>query len=185
MSKVTLQNVRIAFPELFTAKVQGDGEGKPKFSAAFLFPPDHPCIPKIEAAMAEVAKEKWAAKADQVVKSLKAADKMALHDGDNKADYAGYEGNMFINASNAARPTVIGRDKSPLAEKDGVIYSGCYVNAIVEIWAQDHAKFGKRINASLSGVQFYKDGDAFSGGRAAGADEFEDLGDAAGADDDI
>lgn len=184
MSKVTLANVRIAFPELFTAKASNDG-GKPKFSAAFLFAPDHPCVAKIKAAMAEVAKEKWGAKADQVMKALTAADKMALHDGDNKADYAGYEGNLFVNASNATRPTVLNRDKSPLAEKDGVIYSGCYVNAIIECWAQDHKDFGKRVNATLSGVQFFKDGDAFSGGRAAGEDEFEDLDDAAGADDDI
>jgi len=184
MSKVTLANVRIAFPELFTAKAPDSGEGKPKFGAAFLFPPDHPANKLIDKAVKEVAKEKWGAKADATLAALMKADKICIHDGDNKADYAGYEGNMFVNASNTARPTVINRDKSPLSEKDGVIYSGCYVNAIVEVWCQDN-KFGKRVNATLSGVQFYKDGDAFSGGRAASADEFEDLGEGSGADDDI
>jgi hypothetical protein len=175
MSKVSIAGVRIAFPQLFTAVAGGDGEGKPKFSAALLLAKDDLAVKKINAAIKEVADAKWGAKAEATLKSLKAADKICLHDGDNKADYAGYEGNLFINASNSARPTVLHRDKSPLSEADGVIYSGCYVNAIIEIWAQDN-KFGKRVNATLSGVQFLKDGDAFSGGRAASADEFEELG---------
>jgi hypothetical protein len=45
---------------------------------------------------------------------------------------------------------------------------------VVEIWAQDN-NYGKRINASLKGVQFVRDGDAFAGGGAASPDEFEDL----------
>jgi hypothetical protein len=67
-------------------------------------------------------------------------------------------------------------------EKDtGVIYSGCFVNAQIDIWAQDNG-FGKRINCTLAGVQFAADGDAFGGGRPASADDFDDLGDLGGAD---
>ena len=40
------------------------------------------------------------------------------------------------------------------------------MNAIVELWAQDN-NYGKRINASLAGVQFAKDGEAFAGGTVA------------------
>ncbi len=58
---------------------------------------------------------------------------------------------------------------------DGKPYSGCYVNGIVDIWAQDNG-FGRRLNATLKGVQFVKDGDAFSGGTAVSADAFDDLG---------
>ena len=65
-------------------------------------------------------------------------------------------------------------DRSPLTEADGVIYAGCYVNASIEFWAQDN-NFGKRINAQLRGVQFNGDGDAFSAGRPADADEFEEV----------
>jgi hypothetical protein len=48
------------------------------------------------------------------------------------------------------------------------------VVAIVELWAQDNS-WGKRINATLKGVQFYQDGEAFAGGVSASADDFEDL----------
>ncbi|MDQ9777799.1 DUF2815 family protein, partial [Acinetobacter baumannii] len=43
-----------------------------------------------------------------------------------------------------------------------------------ELWCQDN-NYGKRINASLRGVQFLKDGEAFAGGGIASEDDFEDL----------
>jgi hypothetical protein len=69
---------------------------------------------------------------------------------------------------------VLHSDKTPLTEADGKPYAGCYVNASIELWAQDN-NYGKRVNASLGGVQFARDGDAFAGGGAASEDEFDDL----------
>lgn len=178
--KVKLQNVRLSFPHLFQPQAQDNGPAK--FNAAFLIPKDSKHVAEIEAAMVAVAKEKWGAKADQVLKALRASDKLALHDGDSKSQYAGYEGCMFVNASNATRPLVLDRDKTPLTEEDGKPYSGCYVNCTIEIWAQDNS-FGKRINAGLGGVQFVKDGDRFGGGTSADESDFDELGDGAEADD--
>lgn len=172
--KVSLKDVRLAFPQLFEAKAV-NGEGKPAFSASFLLPHDHPSVAAINAAIEGVAKEKWGAKASEVLRGLRAQDKVCLHDGDAKSDYDGYAGNLFVSARSATRPLVIDRDKSPLTEKDGRLYAGCYVYASIELWAQDN-QFGKRVNASLKGVQFYRDGDAFAGGAPASPDEFEDLG---------
>lgn len=62
-----------------------------------------------------------------------------------------------------------------LTARDGKPYSGCYVNATLEIWPQDN-KFGRRINCNLKGLQFVKDGDAFGGGAPASPDDFDDLG---------
>lgn len=171
--KLTIKNVRIAFPSLFKAQ-QVQGQGEPRFSVALLIPRDHPQVDEINKALAQSAKDKWAAKADAVVKQLKAQDRLALHDGDLKENYDGFPGNYFISASSKTRPLVINRDKSPIAEEDGIVYAGCYANVSIELWAQDN-QFGKRINASLRGVQFYKDGDAFTGGGAASVDEFADL----------
>ncbi len=78
------------------------------------------------------------------------------------------------------RPTVIDRDRTALIQADGRPYAGCYVNAVVDIWAQDN-NFGKRINASLSGVQFLRDGDAFAGGGVAAPDDFDDISEGADA----
>ena len=102
---------------------------------------------------------------------------LVLQDGDLKAQYAGYPGNLFFNARSATRPTVVDRNKAQLTEADGKPYAGAYVNALIELWAQDN-QFGKRINASLRGVQFVRDGDAFGGGAAPASEEdFPDLGD--------
>lgn len=179
MAKIKMVNVRIAFPDLFEAKTV-NGEGEAKFGAAFLFAPDHPARAAIAAGIKAVAAEKWGAKADEVLKSIIAKDNLCLHNGDTKSEYEGYAGNYFISARNKVRPTVIDRNKSPLTAADGRPYSGCYVTAVVELWAQDN-KYGKRVNASLQGVQFYEDGDAFAGGTVASADDFDDLSEGAGA----
>jgi len=171
--KIKLENVRLAFPALFEAKTV-NGEGAPAFSAAFLMSPDHPAIKTLQAAFEKMGQEKWGAKWPTIKKTIEAKDAFALHNGDSKAEYEGYEGNFFVSARNKTRPVVLDRDKSPLVESDGKPYAGCYVNASIELWAQDN-NYGKRINASLRGVQFLKDGEAFAGGGVASADEFDDL----------
>ena len=87
--KVKFSNVRLAFPALFEVKTV-NGEGEPRNSAAFIFLPEHPCVKEIEAAITQVAKEKWGPKADSVLKFLRTGLKICLHDGDEKAEYEGY-----------------------------------------------------------------------------------------------
>lgn len=173
MAKVRLENVRFTFPAVHEAK-QVNGQGDPKFSISGLLGKDHPQLAAVKAAISAAAAEKWGAKAGEVLKQLQAADKLCLHDGDAKSDYDGYAGNYFINASNKIRPLVIGPDRAPLVAADGKPYSGCYGNMIVEFWAQDN-QFGKRVNASLLGVQFTKDGERLAGGGVAAADDFEAI----------
>lgn len=171
--KIRLSNVRLAFPVLFEAKTV-NGEGKPAFSASFLLDPADPQVQAINNAIEQVAKEKWGARADAILKQLRSQDKTALHDGDIKSNYEGFAGRMYVSARSTARPLVIDKDKTPLTERDGRPYAGCYVNASIDLWAQDN-NYGKRINASLRGVQFLRDGDAFAGGGAATEDEFDDV----------
>lgn len=183
--KLKINNFRAAFPVLFTPKA-AQGDGKLSRSCALIGDPKDPQIAMIEAALLAVAKEKWGTKGEATLKTLRAADKVALHSGDRK-DYEGFARMLYVSASKAeskGRVTVIDRDKSPLTEADGRIYAGCYVNAVITLWAQDNA-FGKRINAELCGVQFSRDGDAFGGGSAATVeeDDFDDISEGATADD--
>jgi hypothetical protein len=170
---IKIQNTRLAFPALFEAQTV-NGEGEPAFSAVFLVPKDDPQIITLSNAIKEVAKEKWGAKAEDHLAKMKAGDKTALHNGDLKSEYDGFQGMLYISARNKTRPTTVDRNRTPLNQADGRPYAGCYVNASIELWAQDN-KYGKRINASLRGVQFFKDGDAFAGGGAAKDDEFDDI----------
>jgi hypothetical protein len=183
-----LRDVRLAFPQLWVPTAPKGG-GEKAYSASFLLPPNHtqildPTKPNKKVKTIDyleqvvfkaVAEAKWGVKAPAYLKAMKAAGKLALRDGDTKAEYEGYEGNWFVSSRSKVRPTVFDGQRNPLTQEDGKPYSGCFVNASVEFWAQDN-DFGKRINAQLRGVQFYRDGDAFAGGsQPADSDEFEEI----------
>lgn len=174
--KVKLINVRLAFPNLFEAKAV-NGEGDPRYSAAFVIAPGSANAKALLAAMNDVAKEKWGAKAAAILTELKGKGRVAYKEAPLSKDgevYEGFEDMHAFNASNKARPLVIGADKAPLTAPDGKPYAGCYVDASVELWAQDNS-WGKRVNATLRGVQFRSDGDAFAGGSPASQGEFDDI----------
>lgn len=171
--KITIKNARLSFPDLFEPRPFKPGDA-PKYKATLLVPKGSPQDKEIWKAIEAVAKEKWPKTADKVLASIRGnANKFCYQDGDTKS-YDGYADMMAFSAGNKARPTVLDRDKSPLSKDDGKPYAGCFVNAVVEIFAYDNS--GNGISASLGGVQFVKDGDAFSGGRPASSDDFEDLG---------
>jgi hypothetical protein len=177
--KVNLNDVRLLYGQaLFEPQRGPNGEGEPKHSGTFAFKPEHPAHAAIKKAMQAAAEEKWGAKAGEVFLQLKAGDRLCLHDGAAKADKEGYAGHLYVSASNKLKPLVIDGNKSPLSASSGKVYSGCYVNASIELWAQDN-KFGKRINATLMGVQFLRDGARLVGGGVASADDFEAIPDAA------
>jgi hypothetical protein len=175
MSKIKLNNVRLSFPSLFQ---KATFEGKEtKFEGTLLLDKEQHAesIAEIQAAIKVAIKEKLGG-------AKVGADKLCIKDGD-ESDYEGYAGNYSLKAANAKRPLVIDRDKTPLAESDNRPYSGCYVNAIIELWAQNNA-YGKRINANLLAVQFYKDGQPFGdAGANASVNDFDAFDDET--DDDI
>lgn len=164
--KIKLTNVRLSFPSLFRKAVFNGDETK--FEATFLINKD---------SQADQIKTLQDAINEKLKTDLKGAklpgDKICLKDGDT-IDYDGYAGHMSIKASNAKRPMVIDADKSPLVEDDNKLYAGCYVNAIIELWAQNN-NYGKRINANLLGVQFARHGEPFGDGVTVSADDFETV----------
>lgn len=175
---IKLENVRLAFADLFEPTAFEEGQEK-KYGATFLISKKAPQIRELEAAILEVAVTEWKDKAKGILATIRTnPNKFCFQDGETK-NYDGFQGCMALAAKNKKRPTVRDRDKTPLTEADGKPYAGCYVNASVEIWAQDN-KWGKAIRASLRGVQFLRDGDAFSAGSIASEDEFDDLGTGSG-----
>ena len=183
--KIKLENVRLSFPDIWHAKEFKTGDGKPRFSATFLVEPGSTNDKRIRAAVKEAGVEAYKSE-DKWAKAEKGfwgnSNKCCYQDGDLK-DYDGYEGMWFISSHSKVRPTVVDRDRSPLTEADGRPYAGCYVNAFVDVWVQTGENPG--IRASLGGIQFSKDGDAFSGGVPTSADDFDDLAQGAEADDDM
>ena len=166
-----LRNMRIAFPDLWKARAFEEDQ-KPKFGCTLIFPKNHPQIAEIQNEISRVAQEKWKDKGMVTLQALLGQRRVSFQDGAAKADKDGFGPEVyFIRASNTKRPGAYDKDRTPVSEESGIIYSGCYVNAIIEFWAQDN-KWGKRINASLRGVQFLADGEAFGGGAPADQSEF-------------
>lgn len=182
---IKLNNVRLSFPDLFEAK-EFEGSGKSRFGAAFLMEPGSPNVKLIESELERVAREKWPKDWQRKVEQFRAAGnaKCCLWNGNDK-DYEGYPGMMVLSAhrpEKQGRPLVIDQLRNPLQPADGKPYAGCYVNALVEFWAQDDPKY-PGLRCTLQGVQFARDGDAFSGATVAKPEDFDTVEEGATADD--
>lgn len=172
--KLTIKNARIAFCDSLWEKKQVNGEGKPAHSCALLLSADDPQVDEINEVVDKVAAEKWGPKAKTILGTLRGKDAVCIHNGDTKAQYEGFEGNYFVTARSYTQVLVVDRDKTPLEADSGKPYAGCYVDASIEVWAQDN-QWGKRVNATLRWVQFRRDGDAFAGGAPASMDEVPNI----------
>lgn len=176
--------VRLAFLHVFTKRPgmkNADGTQSPdKFEATPILVPGGANAKKVQAAIAEVAADKWGANwADDYAEF--ADDQKGLRKGNLKktADgtiYDGFEGQVYVTAKNDVRPGLFDTDATPLAQEDGKPYSGCYGNVEIDVWALAKRGVKKRIVMDLLGIQFTRDGDAFSAGAAPSkADSFAAL----------
>jgi len=177
MAKTKLVNVRTSFFKGFVAEEFKAGDGKPRYSCNFLVEKGSKNDKAIEAAINEAAETAYGAKAAANLKAWRNnTSKFCYRDGDD-AGTAGCEGMMVLASHKSAktgRPTIVDRDgKTPLAQEDGKPYSGSYVHAIVEVWAQTGENPG--IRCTLVGIQFSKDGEAFSGGATVTEGDFEAI----------
>lgn len=152
-----VKNARCSFPDLFSRAVVDGKEGSYGITL-LLDKEEHASIIK------EIEKE-----INSLIKTkLKGAkipsDKRCLKDGDDTTRVE-YEGYIVINANSKNKPHVLKPNTQDIAQtgEESKIYSGCFVDAKISLWAQDN-NYGKRINAQLAAVRFYDDGEAFSAG---------------------
>jgi hypothetical protein len=184
--KIMLRNVRLSYEHIFKAtKFQ---ENQPaKFSATFIIPKDHPDLPAVKKAMVEAGEETFGTAFNTkggwprgFTCSLKDADVDVNNMGEVLAEKnTAYKGCYILEANSPRRPVTLNRDKSQVTEEDGIIYSGCYVNASLAAAGYTYGKVKKGVKAYLNGVQFVKDGDKF------GADAMDDFDALDGEDDDF
>jgi hypothetical protein len=208
-----LNDVRCSFlvlgePEDF--KTNGKGNGKFRWSATALIPYKSPILKQIEDGWMAEAVALWGTKAKSNVEMIMTDPKAsALIDGKRK-DYEGYAEHMALTAhryKEKGPPAVLLRDRShvyyrgdkskvptdvnpdscvlnaPYPGREGKLYSGCFVNMQVELWAQKNTGNGIGLRCSLLGIQFWRDGDSFGGGTAPSEDAFPDMADGADSDD--
>jgi len=197
--KIKLRNVRLAYANIFEpTNMRGENDPKKRtFNLVAIFPPEHDANKQIDDAMLAACEEKFPDtektkdRGAKMLAKLKKDGDVCYFTEENQDDNgdarSGFEGMHYLRARNKTKPTIKDLDASTIHEDIGRPYSGCYSNVIVDVWAQDNAKgYGNRVNCSLLGVQFLRDGDSFGGSKPATDDDFDDLsdtGEAAGDDD--
>lgn len=163
--QVHLKNVRLAFAAVHEPREQLNGGHKYEANLLFADPEN---IAAVKQAMLAVATEMWKDKAKAVLSSLEKS-RSCFRDGNKNTNsdgevYNGFAGQQYVVAKSKTRPTVIDQRRTPLVAADGKPYNGCYVNAIIDVYATAKREAGGNgVFAELKGIQFWKDGDAFGG----------------------
>lgn len=186
-TKVKLVNARLFFNNLFAAEEFKPGDKKPRYSATFGIDKKNKAqLKAIEDAIMASATEAYKGKAAKLVEQYRNdSNKFCFKDGD-KVTWDGAEGMMVLaghRKGSDGRPLLLDQRKNVIADDDGTLYSGCYVNATVDIWAQTGDNQG--IRCSLTAIQKAGDGDAFSGASKGSADDFDEVETPGGEDDDM
>lgn len=171
--QIKLKDVRLSFPFLFVPQKgtndDGTPNGKDTYAATFLLEKKRHASTIVEINRA-VAELKNAPK----IKG-KPCKHLPLRDGAEKSHIDGYDDDiMFLTARSVRKQVVVDVNMSPLSAEDGKIYAGCYVNAVVDLYAYAHPKSGAGISASLRAVQFKRDGDPFGEKPVDPTEVFED-----------
>lgn len=166
--KIMLRNVRLSYEHIFTP-TKFDENQDAKYSATFIIPKDHPDLAAVKRAMFEAGQEEFAADFGKpgawpkgYTCSLKDADVALDSNGEVLAEkQPTYAGCYVLEANSTRRPVAIDRRKAAVTEDDGVIYSGCYVNASLAAAGYTYGKVKKGVKCYLNGVQFVADGERF------------------------
>ena len=177
--KIVLRNVRLSYEHIFTPSSFDDSQESAKYSATLIIPKDHPDLATLKRTLLEVGAEEYP-KAF-AVKGWPVGFTCALKDADKETNMSGkvlseanpeYKGCYILNADSTRRPLVVGRKKEAITEKDGIIYSGCYINVSLGIATYEFGKVKKGVKAYLNGVQFVADGERFG---SDASDDFDSL----------
>lgn len=165
--KIMLRNVRLSYEHIFTPSAFDDSQDA-KYSATFIIPKNHPDLPAVKKAYFEAGQETFPSDFNGgawprgYTCSLKDADKDTDSNGTLLAEKNdAYKGCYILEANSTRRPVALDRRKAAVTEDDGIIYSGCYVNASLAAAGYTFGKVKKGVKCYLNGVQFVKDGERF------------------------
>lgn len=171
---IRISGVRFSYPHLRKPYKGDDDKGEPKYGLVALLPKKTHRAAKdlIKERIEELLKE-------NKVKSL-ASDRKFLRDGDTSGKPE-HEGHYTVSARETRRPPLRNRDNSVVEPEDAdeVFQPGYWGDVLIRPWYQNN-KYGKRVNAGLSSVQFVKKDEVFGEGRISDEDlddTFEDYGD--------
>lgn len=156
---IIVKETRCSFPRLYGAEVKEGGDTFGPGIALILERGKHSAV------LTEIKAEMRAAIANEpkLKKSPPTGEKLCLREPDRE-ELRYKEDNLVIKANCPRPPIVLHPDgRTVMTEATDKVYSGCYVNAKIEIWGQAN-KYGRRVNAKLIAVQYVpKEAESFDG----------------------
>lgn len=179
--KISTGLVRLSYAHL--AEPNEDPNGNRTYNCQLIFDKNDKTTARIQDAIKRLKTE------DDVISlfNKKFKDlKEPLRDGDeDEADFVTaqpevYNGKYFISAKSDRKPKCYDKDKSPIDdfEIEEELYSGCYVQAVVNIYAYNFKNQSKGFGVGLLAVRKIKDGQQLSGATVSEADfDDDDFGD--------
>lgn len=182
--RILVENVRASFVDgIWQPSAPPGTNSEPAYNMQAILPRDHPQVAQLVQLINEAAQRQWKEHWQQVLAVAQAAGKVFLKSGDTKK-YEGYAGNLFISARSKKPVTVSdgmenGKPRIVHNRADSRIYSGCYVNLLIDVFPYTRGSNG--VGASLKGVQFLRDGEPLGGGAPVGAEDFGEVEEAADA----
>jgi len=201
--KVQLRNVRLGFHDLWKAKVLNGGKPKfsaslissedseIRFENAKGEKKTYPLLGGpdsiINRIIMKVIKEKWPTISEKGLREMEIwcwnkADGSTTRNEQSNDDgeyYAGFGPETWyataakIESKAPGGVAVMTAKKVPITEASGKLFSGCYVNAILDIYANE-TETGKTISASLEGIQLKKRGEPLGFTAIDANDEFDE-----------
>lgn len=198
--RILLVDVRASFTDgIWVAGVPQGTNGNPAFNMQAILPRNHPQLPALSEMIVAAAQKQWKGEVPNpngngqmvpawqlVLQAAQNAQKIFLKSGDSltskgKSRGEGYAGNLFISTrveQSRGRPKVYdgmlnGKPKEVFKREDSRIYSGCYVNLLIDVFP--YIKGSNGVAAGFKAVQFLRDGDPIGGSAPAQADEMASV----------
>jgi hypothetical protein len=201
--KVIVKNARLSFNDLFKAKATQDGAPKYSATLICLDGSDKDgnkttisytnsdgkkmSVPfaKMDDLCNHVLKEKFgkvpAKAANWAFNKADGSTHREEYVNDDGEFWAGFDAETYYisagkkeESCKGGKMTVLDQQKQPIEANSGLIFSGCYVNAVIDIYAYDSDKGGKGVTASLEGIQLKKKGEALGITQIDAEDEFDE-----------
>ena len=200
--KIIVKNARLSFNDLFTAKaIKGgaprfsatliclDGSDASELQTTITYKNSEgnnvtKDFSKMSDICEHVMKEKWGKVPKKIdnwcFNKADGSTTRAAFTNDEDEFYAGFnEETFYIVAAKQEercinkKMTVLDQRRDPIEPSSGLIFSGCYVNAVIDVYPYDN-ETGKGVTASLEGIQLKKKGDALGFTQIDAADEFDE-----------
>jgi hypothetical protein len=148
---ILLKNVRLSFPHIATSYKGKDDS----FGFKLMLNKE------TQKEMATFLKKRIRILFDELKVKKLPPDKLFMRDGDESERES--EHGHYVLSGNSKRPlAAIDRNSRKMTDKDQIdetFYAGCYVNAVIKLWAQNDKEYGKRVNAYANAIQFIRDGE--------------------------